>query len=791
MFSHFRPILRPALTQALLAVLFMAAGNEAHAVTPAGTLITSQASATYSDTSGFQFSIVSNTVITPVLGSTVGVDGTISQNTQIIAGENITVVLTDPDRNYVSTQIDTVHVTVTNQRTGEQETLVLYETGQNTGVFSGVLPTYYGQAAGPDGDGTLLGQPGDVLRTEYTDTATASGNALTVMGETRVLPTWIKLIPEPGVIVANGTDISRLTARVTDDLDRPLPDGTIVVFTADKGKFSDGTQRVEVPVSGGNGEASTVLTAPILAANDTARVVASFRGFDSDVIKLIILPGAVAVRVYDQTRNVEVRANDPELLVAVTLEGTTVTGDPISIRVTVDENGVFVVPDIPPGSYQLHVVVTSRTTGEVVMDGVLQTIVVNMDGSTSPPRNSVAGMVHARNEESGARYAGATVELLDANGNVVATTILDAMGRYDFQNLLPGSYTLRVRTEDGNVFTVPVSSRTNNLGEVVLNADVLIDPFGRVFDAVSTAFIPGSTVTLWNLDGSVLAIPLLSGTGMPPNLNNINPFSSSADGRYAFLFAGSQVGTVANPARYIMTIDPPAGTTYPPRRMHLTVRPTTGGASTIMMTVSSGDGLQIARPNSFGLTNGPVTVPDIETVAYNIPMFPKAPVLEFTKLASADTTSYGEAVDFQIIVKNVGNDVAPSVSVVDAGFVGCNIVECGRFDLDRRRFGARFHQNVPRARGGGRSGHHPDERRVGAVRGWIAHFLTGGCGLTQRVLHLYHEGRRYSARSAGEGNPLRDPPQDPAGVRGKDHRRGPTARGACVYRRQQLTPRRV
>jgi len=314
----------------LVAAMCMAA-TSVYAVTPPGTLITSQASATYFDNGGFQFSILSNTVVTPVLGAVVGTDGTIAQNTQIVAGEPITIIVTDPDRDYLPNAIDTVHVTVVNSRTGETETLVLYETGQGTGVFSGSLPTYYGQSAGADGDGTLFAQPGDVLQTSYADTATSTGGTATVTGQTSVLPTWIKLTPEPHTIVANGTDQSRLTARVTDDLDRPLPDGTIVVFTADKGKFSNGTQRIEVPVAGGNGEAVTVLTAPILAANDTARVLASYRGFDSDVIKLIILPGAVAVRVYDQTRDVEVRASDPALLVQVELVGTTVTGDPISI----------------------------------------------------------------------------------------------------------------------------------------------------------------------------------------------------------------------------------------------------------------------------------------------------------------------------------------------------------------------------------------------------------------------------------------------------------------------------
>ena len=55
----------------LVAAMCMAA-TSVYAVTPPGTLITSQASATYFDNGGFQFSILSNTVVTPVLGAVVG-----------------------------------------------------------------------------------------------------------------------------------------------------------------------------------------------------------------------------------------------------------------------------------------------------------------------------------------------------------------------------------------------------------------------------------------------------------------------------------------------------------------------------------------------------------------------------------------------------------------------------------------------------------------------------------------------------------------------------------------------
>ena len=38
---------------------------------------------------------------------------------------------------------------------------------------------------------------------------------------------------------------------------------------------------------------------------------------------------------------------------------------------------------------------------------------------------------------------GVTIQLLDANGNIVATTLTDAGGNYRFDNLRPGEYGIR------------------------------------------------------------------------------------------------------------------------------------------------------------------------------------------------------------------------------------------------------------------------------------------------------------------------------------------------------------
>ena len=512
------------------------------------------------------------------------------------------------------------------------------------------------------------------------DMHTSDGTPRERTAETVVLPTQIALDPNPTTIVANGSDRSILTARVTDELDRPLPDGTPVLFTADKGTFENGGGRITVSIAGGNGEAVTYLTAPILSKSDTARAVASFGGFDSDVVNLEVTPGAVAVRVYDQKRGVTVTAGDPDLGVEVKLVGKTVTGESVSYTVTVDEKGMFVIPEIPPGNYELQARVTDSATGRVISDGVLQKVEVNFDGSTTPARNAISGMVRGRDEESGARYAGTTVELLDEHGAVVATSALDSEGRYDFQDQPPGDYTLQARLPDGTRVTKRVAPLCQTVGAVVVNADILIDPFGRVFDVTTGAGVPDATVTLQTLTGETLPIPLLDGTGAKPNFNNINPFVSTAAGEYAFLFGGDQVGSLDNPVTYIMAVTPPTGPSYLPRQFYLAVQPSRAGPVDqvpITMSVTAADGLEMAQPNSFALTADPVVVPNIETIAFNIPLFKLAPVITFTNTSHQDTVTTGQPVDFRLMVANAGNDTARNVTVVDTLSAGWRLLDAG------------------------------------------------------------------------------------------------------------------
>jgi hypothetical protein len=149
---------------------------------------------------------------------------------------------------------------------------------------------------------------------------------------------------------------------------------------------------------------------------------------------------------------------------------------------------------------------------------------------------------------------GVTVELLDSDGNLLATTTTDANGQYQFSELTPGGYSVRFVPPGGFVFTVPdvgddtidsdanpgtggtgvslaageinltidaglVQEATASLGDYVwedLNANAVQDP--------GEPGIPGVTVNLLDFNGNVIATT-----------------TTDANGNY--LFSGLQVGT--------------------------------------------------------------------------------------------------------------------------------------------------------------------------------------------------------------------------------------------------------
>ncbi|TLM66816.1 MAG: DUF11 domain-containing protein [Deltaproteobacteria bacterium] len=84
-------------------------------------------------------------------------------------GETIYLRLTDADQNTNPGAPDTVVITVSCAETGDSEVLRLTETGNDTGVFAGYLPTTL--AAAPGADGVMVVRDECNLQASYTDPA--------------------------------------------------------------------------------------------------------------------------------------------------------------------------------------------------------------------------------------------------------------------------------------------------------------------------------------------------------------------------------------------------------------------------------------------------------------------------------------------------------------------------------------------------------------------------------------------------------------------------------------------
>ena len=118
--------------------------------------------------------ILGGTLIDPTQVQEVGITGTYN------LGEPVFLRLTDTDQNVDAAVIDYAVVDVVHPTSGDSETIRLTETGQDTGVFAGYVPTATGVATA--GDCVLQGSPDSSLQLDYTDPAdptdTAQASAL-------------------------------------------------------------------------------------------------------------------------------------------------------------------------------------------------------------------------------------------------------------------------------------------------------------------------------------------------------------------------------------------------------------------------------------------------------------------------------------------------------------------------------------------------------------------------------------------------------------------------------------
>lgn len=177
-----------------------------------------------------------------------------------------------------------------------------------------------------------------------------------------------------------------------------------------------------------------------------------------------LVPASISGRVHADTNdNCELDPGE------VTLQGVVIrlfnqAGIEIA-QTTTDANGIYTFAGLRPGKYTVKQdqpagyfsggQKAGSTGGDASVENQIQNIAltsgdksVSNDFCENPP-SKLSGRVHA-DRDGDCVYdpgepvlSGVKIELLDANGNVVATTTTDANGKYEFANLKKGRYTVR------------------------------------------------------------------------------------------------------------------------------------------------------------------------------------------------------------------------------------------------------------------------------------------------------------------------------------------------------------
>jgi hypothetical protein len=171
-----------------------------------------------------------------------------------------------------------------------------------------------------------------------------------------------------------------------------------------------------------------------------------------------LLPASISGRVHVNTTGDCLNPANPPLP-GVTVQLLNSLGQVIDTRIT-DADGYYIFDDLAPGVYSVREIQPAGyfsatnfvgTAGGVKGDDLVTEIILGsgVDGLhydfCELPPVSISGYVHVNvsgdcDDPSNPPLEGVTIQLLDANGSIIATTITDANGYYIFEALAPGTY---------------------------------------------------------------------------------------------------------------------------------------------------------------------------------------------------------------------------------------------------------------------------------------------------------------------------------------------------------------
>ena len=228
---------------------------------------------------------------------------------------------------------------------------------------------------------------------------------------------------------------------------------------------------------------------------------------------------------------------------------------------TTDANGAYSFSKLPAGDYTVKVVKDGALTDldqtedpDSTKDSASGVISLSNDHRTETDvnfgyiaNNSINGTIYRDSDRDGrkgdteGRYSGVTVQLLDKDGKVIATTTTDKDGKYSFEHLPDGTYSVKV-VKDGALAdadqTGDPDNKLDNASEpITLNED------NPTKGDVDFGYVPNNTITGTvyrddnrdkTINGDEPGLERVSVQLLDEDGNVLQTLDTAADGTYAF-----------------------------------------------------------------------------------------------------------------------------------------------------------------------------------------------------------------------------------------------------------------
>ena len=453
------------------------------------------------------------------------------------AGNVVDTITTDASGNYLFTNVApgdyTVVVTDTGGVITDPQTNVT-SGPQSPGSLTSTPITVQPDDVYVDADFGFTSQTGSTLadRIWYD----ADGDGVQDAGEPGIGGVTVDLLDSNGVIIA-----SVVTDPDGNFAFTGLPDGDYSIVITDDNDALTGYFPTTPPADALRQEI-TGLSGDIVNQDPTAANPVTSGSGDGHPSFGFNQPGTIGDTIWNDANGDGVQDPGEGGLGGVTLTLTDSTGAIIDTAVT-DSDGHYLFTNVPAGTDYMVTVDANNFSGGGALEGYTQTYDAD-DGTAANDNNSVLSLVDGEsnlNQDFGYQnaalpnisgtvfydvdtdgthepdgndntastaddetgIAGVTIDLVDDNGNVVATTVTDANGDYSFPNVPPADYTVEV-TDTNSVLNgyeltsgldvLPVTQAQLNAGDVT---DV---DFGYVDDEQTASITSG----LWidsDMDG--------------------------------------------------------------------------------------------------------------------------------------------------------------------------------------------------------------------------------------------------------------------------------------------------